>query len=135
MQLQERTLNTAVRCVNAVDSVGPAGKAAEGLCSRQNGAVGSRCRLCSDARMYQTTTSGLMAGSAGEAAVGVVQPANAGASVGAQAVRDGRAHNQRFIYPVFTKDTLDEKGQARDTSTHVTFNALNSTKNSPVAAG
>jgi len=33
------------------------------------------------------------------------------------------------------KDTLDEKGQARDTSTHVTFNALNSTKNSPVAAG
>ena len=25
---------------------------------------------------------------------------------------------------MFTKDTLDEKGQARDTSTHVTFNAL-----------
>ena len=42
---------------------------------------------------------------------------------------------QRFIYSVFTKDTLDEKAQARDTSTHVTFNALNSTKNSPVAAG
>jgi len=42
---------------------------------------------------------------------------------------------KRFIYSVFTKDTLDEKGQARDTSTHVTFNALNSTKNSPVAAG
>jgi len=83
-----------------------------------------------------------MAGSAGEAAEGVarcttpsVQPANAGASLGAQAVRDGRAHNQRFIYSVFTKDTLDEKGQARDTSKHVTFNALNSTKNSPVAAG
>jgi hypothetical protein len=85
--------------------------------------------------MYQTITSGLMAGSAGEAAEGVVQPANAGASLGAQAVRDSRAHNQRFIYSVFTKDTLDEKGQARDTSTHVTFNALNSTKNSPVAAG
>ena len=33
-------------------------------------------------------------------------------------------YNQRFIYSVFTKDTLDEKGQARDTSTHVTFNAL-----------
>jgi hypothetical protein len=44
-------------------------------------------------------------------------------------------YNQRFIYSVFTKDTLDEKGQARDTSTQVTFNALNSTKNSPVAAG
>ena len=43
--------------------------------------------------------------------------------------------SQRFIYSVFTKDTLDEKGQARDTSTHVTFNALNSTKNSPLAAG
>ena len=42
---------------------------------------------------------------------------------------------KRFIYSVLTKDTLDEKGQARDTSTHVTFNALNSTKNSPVAAG
>jgi len=76
-----------------------------------------------------------MAGSAGETAEGVVQPANAGASRGAQTVRDGRAHNQRFIYSVFTKDTLDEKGQPRDTSTHVTFNTLNSTKNSPVAAG
>ena len=43
--------------------------------------------------------------------------------------------HERFIYCVFTKDTLDEKGQARDTSTHVTFNGLNSTKNSPVAAG
>ena len=43
-------------------------------------------------------------------------------------------YNQRFIHSVFTKDTLDEKGQARDTSTHVSFNALNST-NSPVAAG
>ena len=42
---------------------------------------------------------------------------------------------ERFIYSVFTEDTLDEKGQARNTSTHVTFNALNSTKNSPVASG
>ena len=42
---------------------------------------------------------------------------------------------KRFIYSVLTKDTLDEKGQARNTSTHVTFNGLNSTKNSPVAAG
>jgi len=73
----------------STSGVGPAGKAAEGLCSRQSGVVGSRCRLCSDARMYQTITSGLMAGSAGEAAEGVVQPANAGASLGAQAVRDG----------------------------------------------
>ena len=72
----------------STSGVGPAGKAAEGLCSRQNGAVSSRCRLCSDAR-NQTITSGLMAGSAGEAAEGVVQPANAGASLGAQAVRDG----------------------------------------------
>jgi len=39
--------------------------------------------------MYQTITSDLMAGSAGEAAERVVQPANAGASLGAQAVRDG----------------------------------------------
>jgi len=30
------------------------------------------------------------------------------------------AHNQRFIYSVFTKDTLDEKGQAGDTGVHVT---------------
>ena len=37
--------------------------------------------------------------------------------------------------PMYTKDTLDEKGQARNTSTHVTFNALNSTKDSPVASG
>jgi len=73
----------------SASDVGPAGKAAESLCSRQSGVVGSRCRLCSDARMYQTITSGLMAGSAGEAAEGVVQPANAGASLGAQAVRDG----------------------------------------------
>jgi len=62
-----------------------------------------------------------MAGSAGEAAEGVVQPANAGASLEAQAVRDGRAHNQRFTYAVFTKDTSDEKGQARDTRVHVTL--------------
>jgi len=46
-----------------------------------------------------------------------------------------RLYWERFIYSVFTKDTLDEKGQARDTSTYVTFNALNSTKNFPVAAG
>jgi len=39
--------------------------------------------------MYQTITSDLMAGSAGEAAEGVVQPANTGASLGAQAVCDG----------------------------------------------
>ena len=39
--------------------------------------------------MYQTITSGLMAGSAGEADEGVAQPANAGANLGAQAVRDG----------------------------------------------
>jgi len=66
---------------------GPAGKAAEGLCSWQNSAVGERCRLCSDARMHQTITSGVMAGSAGEVAEGVVQPANAGASLGAQAAQ------------------------------------------------
>jgi len=70
----------------STSGVGPDGKAADGLYSRQSGAVGSRCRLCRDARMYQTITFGLMAGSAGEAAEGVVQPANAGASLGAQAV-------------------------------------------------
>ena len=59
------------------------------LCSWQSGAVGSRCRLCIDAKMYQTITSGLMASTAGAAAEGVVQPANAGASLGAQDVCDG----------------------------------------------
>jgi len=142
MQLQERTLNTAGLFENAVNSAemqactrarlvlvqpakqlkvcasqtitsGPAGKAAEGLCSWQSSAVGKRYRLCSDARMYQTITSGVMAGSAGEAA-------EAGLC-NRQAVRDGRAHNQRFIYSVFTKDTLDEKGQARDTRVNVKF--------------
>jgi len=68
---------------------GPAGKAAEGLYSWQSGAVGKRCRLCSNARMYQTITSGVMAGSDGEAAEGVVQPAKTGASLETQAVRDG----------------------------------------------
>jgi len=52
---------------------GPAGNAAEGLYSWQSSAVG--CLLCSDARMYQTITSGVMASSAGEAGEGVVQPA------------------------------------------------------------
>jgi len=32
-----------------------------------------------------------------------------------QAVRDGRAHDQQFICSVYAQDTLDEKGQARDT--------------------
>jgi len=54
---------------------GLAGKAAEGLCSWQSSVVGERCRLCSDARMYQTITSGVMTGSAGEAAEGIVQQA------------------------------------------------------------
>ena len=49
--------------------------------------------------------------------------------------RSDGGRDERFNYSVFTKDTLDEKGQARNTSTHVTFNALSSTKNSPVAAG
>jgi len=66
----------------STSGVGPAGKAAaEGLCSWQNGAVGSRCRLFSDARMYQTITSGLMSGSAGEVAEGVVESANVGVSL------------------------------------------------------
>ena len=30
-----------------------------------------------------------------------------------------------LIYSVFTKDTLDEKGQARDTRVHVTLMLLN----------
>jgi len=72
----------------STSGVGPAGRTAEGLCSRQSGVVGSRCRLRSDAGMYQTITSGLMASSEGEAVEGVVQPANTGASLGAQVVRD-----------------------------------------------
>jgi len=35
--------------------------------------------------------------------------------------------NQRFISGVFTKDTSEDMGQARDTITHLIFNALNST--------
>jgi len=66
---------------------GPACKAAEGFCNWQSSAVGERYCLCSDARMYQTITSGLMAGSADKAAEGLVYPANAGASLGAQAFR------------------------------------------------
>jgi len=30
-------------------------------------------------------------------------------------------NSERFIYSAFTKDTLDEKGQARDTKVHVTL--------------
>ena len=30
-------------------------------------------------------------------------------------------YNQGFVYSVFTKDTLDEKGQDRDTRVHVTL--------------
>jgi len=56
----------------STSGVGPAGKVAEGLWSWQSSAVGSRCYLCSNARMYQSITSGLMTGSAGEAAEGVV---------------------------------------------------------------
>ena len=41
--------------------------------------------------------------------------------------------NKQFIYSVYTKDTLNEKGQARDTRVHVHFNAPNWTKNRPVA--
>jgi len=39
--------------------------------------------------MYQTIKSDLMAGSAGEVVEVVVQPANAGVSLGAQTVRNG----------------------------------------------
>jgi len=40
--------------------------------------------------MYQTIPSGLMAGSASEAPEEVVQLANAGASLGAQTLRENR---------------------------------------------
>jgi len=30
-------------------------------------------------------------------------------------------YDERFIYSMFTKDTLDEKAQARDTRVHVTL--------------
>jgi len=36
-------------------------------------------------------------------------------------VHEALLRGQRFIYSVFTKDTLDEKGQARDTRVHVTL--------------
>ena len=36
----------------------------------------------------------------------------------------GASQLERFISGVFTKDTSEEMGQARDTSTHVTFYAL-----------
>ena len=59
----------------STSGVGPAGKVAEGLCSWQSSEVGERCRLFGDAIMYQTIRSSVMAGSAGKAAEGVVQPA------------------------------------------------------------
>jgi len=36
-------------------------------------------------------------------------------------MRTATVRYKRFIYFVFTKDTLDEKGQARDTRVHVTL--------------
>jgi len=36
----------------------------------------------------------------------------------------GASRLERFISGVFTKDTSEEMGQARDTSTHVTFYTL-----------
>ena len=35
--------------------------------------------------------------------------------------RERERERERFIYSVFTKDTLDEKGQARDSRAHVTL--------------
>jgi len=82
--------------------------------------------------MYQTITSGLMAASAGESAEGVKELCSRRMQVQVWERKPFATpgYNQRFIYSVFTKVTFDEKGQARDTSTLVTFNAPNSTKNS-----
>ena len=60
------------------------------------------------------------AGEAGEAAEGVVQPAKR-VQVWERKLFATAGYNQRFICSVFTKDTLDEKGQARDTRVHVTL--------------
>jgi len=35
--------------------------------------------------------------------------------------REGDREKERFMYSVFTKGMLDEKGQARDTKVHVTL--------------
>jgi len=133
MQLQERTLNTAARFVNAVDSVQlwartrqarlvlvqlakqlkicAAGKAARLVhavayvamreCTRRSRLV---YWLVQQAKQLKELCSRQM-----QMQVWERKPfATAG-------------YNQRFIYSVFTEDTLDEKGQARDTRVHVTL--------------
>jgi len=53
--------------------------------------------------MRECTRRSRLAGSAGEAAEGVVQPANAGASLGAQAVRDGGLQPAIHLFHVYKR--------------------------------
>ena len=64
-----------------------------------------------------------MAGSAGESAEGVKELCSWRMQVQVWERKPFAmaGYNQRFIYSVFTKDTLDEKGDARDTRVHVTL--------------
>ena len=69
----------------STSGVVPAGKAAEGF----SGKAARLVHAVDYGAMRECTSRSRLAGSVGEAAEGVVQPANAGASVGAQAVRHG----------------------------------------------
>ena len=90
--------------------------AAAGAHTEYSSAVCKRCYLCGDASTYQTSTSGVMIDSAGKAA-----PAKQLQAVGSANCSHSRAHNQKFIYVVHTKDTSDEKGQAMYTRVHATL--------------
>jgi len=105
--------------------VGAASEAASGA-HKYSSAIGKRCPLCGDAthhaRTYQTSTSGVMVGSAGKAAEGVCA-----ASKVAEGVWEHKPFTAAGLMtsyssiPVYIKGTLGEKGQARDTRVHVTL--------------
>ena len=97
--------------------IGAASEAAAGA-HKYSSVVVERCQLCAYASTNQTSTSGVMVGSAGEAAEGIYAAGKAAAGVGdiGSASRSRQqAITSNFSIPVYTKDTLDEKGQARDT--------------------
>jgi len=105
--------------------VGAASEAASGA-HKFSSAIGNRCRLCGDAThhasTYQTSTSGVTVVSAGKAAESVCAAGKAA---------EGKWEHKPFTaaglitsyssIPVYIKDTLGEKGQARDTRVHLTL--------------
>jgi len=98
---------------------GAAGKAAEIVCSWQSSEIGERCRLYSNARMYQTITSGVMAGSAGEAAEGVAQQAKL--QIGSASRSRRRVVTSDSSIPCSQQTRQMRRGQATDTRVQVTL--------------